>query len=307
MNKQILFTTIALLFILYTNSEAQKVKYKNEQVLVNKEHKFDFVQIENGEPESGLKQYSLKDLEGNIVLTLTDTIFYYTKLPNETVKRKAYEAYNCSAPQLGLNAIIPFNNVMNYPKQRINDLKKVGFFKDFELTEKRFNDFVKKQGPKAIDKEFENIEKINTNRLVNYELSKEKTALLQIRVPGKVTVERNINPVKGYKNSSGYIIKDGATKIGEFILVEKDSYKPSVVVMNNDKVKIAHGEIIKKPIKQMGLEKYLYSLKVLAYKNHHLEKNFKKFSTRAKSMGSQESIQEKLEKMAVFLVNEGLL
>jgi len=31
-----------------------------------------------------------------------------------------------------------------------------------------------------------------------------------------------------------------------------------------------------KPIKQMGLEKFLFSLKVFAYKNQHLEMNFKK-------------------------------
>jgi len=55
-------------------------------------------------------------------------------------------------------------------------------------------------------------------------LSKEKIALLQTREPGNTSVKKNINSIKGYNNLSGYIIKDGETKIGELILVGKDSY-----------------------------------------------------------------------------------
>lgn len=294
---------LLLIFTITTaiNLNAQNVKYKDGKVLVDKEHKFDFNQIAKDDDNTDLKQYALTDLDGNVVLSLTDTAFYFEQLPNEQSSRKAFEAYALTAPSLSLTAVMPYYPIMNYPKQRINDLKKIGFFEDLVLNQDRYNEFLKKQNPESLEKRYEELTASNINRKANYKITEEKIGPLLARKPGKISVTININ------TKNGYNISDGKKIIGEFVITDKDSYKPGVRVMKSDGEQIAQGEIYRDPETEMGLSQYKYSLKLYARGMNNLEENFKWFYVRAKSQGTQESTTDKLINMANYLVNEGFL
>ena len=294
---------ILLLILVMTASVSfgQKVKYKDGQVFVDKVHQFDFMEIDADDNTSDLKQYALKDLSGKEVLTLTDTAFYYEKLPNELVSRKAFEAYALGAPSLGMKKVMPYNPIMNYPKQRIQDLDKIGFFSDFEMTQKRFDEFLEKQYPESLKKKYEELEAANTNRKKNYALSEEKFGGLLERNPGNISVVTNI------KQSNGYVIKDGETVVGEFRITDKDSYKPGVLVLNSKGEQIALGTIFRDAVTERGVPQYKYGLKLYAYGMNELEENYKWFYTNVRTGAPVESVHDKLEVMANFLINEGFM
>lgn len=302
MNKKIIIVTLALIVTSVIILKAQKVKYKDEQVLVDKEHKFDFVKMENDENKSELEHYYLKDLGGNKILTLTDTVFYYSQLPNEKQERKAYEAYICSAPSLGLKAIMPFNKIMNYPKQRILDLKNIGFFSDFEFTEERFTQFIEKQRPEVITNRLEEIEMTNARRIKNYELTEEMFEPLMERKPSKINVFINI------KNAGSFVIQEGTDIIiGEINLKEKGSNNYAYEITNHNDTVIAQVNIFQTPVTEMGVSKYRYNVKPFVFGQENSKENYKWFYNLVEKVGSQKSTSFKLERIANYLISEGLL
>lgn len=295
------FFYLFLALLVFTNVNAQKVKFKDGQVLVDKVHKYDFVKIDAKETKSELDHYILSDLEGNVILSMTDTTFYFDQLPNELSPRGAYHAYAVNAPSAGLAGVMPYNPVMGYPKQRINDLDKVGFFKDSQLDQKKFDDFLEKQNADYLKTMDAEREQTNTSRLENYNLTREKLGDLMEREPGTISVTININ------QKNGYVIRDGNTVVGTYLVISPDSYKPGLLVYNNVGEEIASGTIFKEPETVNGLEQYKYGLKLYAYGKNDLDENFKWFYERVKSTGTQNSISDKLEEMATFLINEGFL
>ena len=290
-----------VVLLVSANVSAQKVKYKDGQVLVNKVHAFDFVKIDAKENKSELDHYILSDLDGNVIMTMTDTTFYFDQLPNELSPRGAYHAYAINAPAAGLTGVMPYNPVMGYPKQRIGDLDKVGFFKDSQLDQTKLDGFLERQNADYLNTMDEEREETNTNRKENYNLTKEKIGALMEREPGSIAVTININ------QKNGYVIRDGNTVVGTYLVISPDSYKPGLLVYNSAGEEIASGTIFKEPETVNGLGQYKYGLKLYAYGKNDLDENFKWFYERVKSTGTQYSISEKLEQMATFLINEGFL
>jgi|GEM_PF-2087572 len=293
---------IAILTFMLLNitvSFGQKVKLKKDKVLVDKEHKFDFVEIE--QESSKLKHYILKDMEGNEVLSLKDTSFYYTQLPNESSKRVAYEAYVCKAPQLGLSKLIPFNKIRKYRKQRIKDLKKTDFFKDFNLTEERFNEFVEKQGPQGVVTNLEQIDLVNTNREKNYNLTKEMFGPLLERDPSRIRVLMNPKKSKSYK------IVEGSEIVAYVNLKNAGSYSHSYNVVNKDNVEIAAINIFQKSETKNLLERKKYNVVPHVFGQNKSQDNFIWFYENVGLGRISKSVNNKIEEIADYLIRQGLL
>jgi hypothetical protein len=290
-----------IFLLILSNLNAQKVKYDNGEIFVDKTHKFNFTESDNKETKSKLSKHDLTDIEGNLILSMIDTTYYFEQLPNEMEPREAYHAYVLSAPQLNLNEIMPYFPVFGYAKQRVMDLKKVGFFENETINKEMFYKFLEYQNPEYLKTLNEELNQTNTNRKTNYKLTEEKIGPLLERTPGEISVIIN------FKQNNGYLINDGNKLVGKFLVADPQSYKPSVLVYNSLNKEIAVGEIFTQPETINGLPKYKYFLKLHVYGQNNIDKNLKWFYENARSIGGQSSITEKLENIAKFLVNEGFL
>ena len=297
MNSFYLLVALLITSTLY----AQKVKLKDGEVLVNKVHKFNFVEIKNEKDKNELSQYVLSDLDRNVILSMTDTTFNFERLPNELEPRGAYHAYILAAPSINLKETMPYHPIMSYADRRIKDLNKVGFFKNSAMDSEIFYKFLEKQNPAYLKTMNEELVQTNSNRRDNYKLTVEKIGALVERRPGVISVTIDIN------RKNGYIIGDGKIFVGKYLVTGADSYKPGILVFNGSGEEIAAGNIYTEPETINGLPKYKYGLKLYAYGKNIMEKNFKWFYENVKSTGTQKSIQQKLEEMAKFLINEGFL
>ena len=294
-----LYLLAALLIV--SNLNAQKVKVKDGEILVDKVHKYDITETKNEKDKTQLNQYVLSDLDGNVVLSMTDTTFTFERLPNELAPRDAYHAYILSAPTLDLEEIMPYNPIMSYAGRRIKDLDKVGFFKSGSMDSEIFYKFLEKQKPESLEALNAEMVQTNADRKDNYNLTVEKIGALMERKPGTISVTININ------KKNGYHIRDGNTIVGEYWVIDGESYKPGILVFNGNKEEIAAGTIYTEAETINGLPKYKYNLKLYAYGKNNLEENFKWFYENVKSSGTKDSISKKLEIMAKFLINEGFL
>ena len=215
--KMILLVIGFLLSLAGTDILAQKVQYKKGEIYVDKELRFEFMEVNENEKTSKIKHYALKDLDGNPVFTMTDTTFYYEQLPNEISKRKAYEAYLCSAPAQVLEGVI------------------------------------------------------------------------------------NI------KEPCSYLIQEGNVLVGKINLRTEGSNNHAYEVTNHSGVIIGEVNIFQTPVTQNGLEQYRYNLKQFILGTDNAEDNYKWFYERVKSTGTVKSTNYKLEQVAVYMVNEGLI
>jgi hypothetical protein len=301
--KKSLLLLLGIAFLLVnTELSAQKVKYKKGQIFLDKELKFEFVEINKEENSSKLKHYVLKDLEGNTILSLRDTAFHYTQLANETSPRTAFEAYEVSVPSKGFKGVMPYIPVMNYAKQRFKDLEKIGFFKSLEFDEDNFNAFLERQGLQVLENNLKEIEDTNANRILNYEKTKEVFGPLLERDPASVSVVININ------EPNGYLIKEGkGLLVGKFRQMAKGTNNHSFEVINKEGVKIGEVNIFQNPTTVMGLQQYKYNLKPFILGKSNSEENYKWFYDNVGRTGVAKSTNFKLEQIAVYLVNQGMI
>ena len=299
--KVITLMTGLLLTFAGTSTLAQKVQYKKGKVYVDKELKFDFVEVDGKENNSKLNSYLLKDLDGKTVFAMTDTAFYYEQLPHEISKRKAYEAYNCSAPAQGLQGVIPYFPVMGYPKQRIQDLQKAGYFKTLSFDETIFQAFLDRQSPGYLAEQIEEIDAINESRMSNYTLTEAAFGPLFEREPQEPGVVINI------EMPGSYLLKEGNILVGKFNLKTKGSNNHVFEVTNRAGDVIGEVNIFQTPVTQSGLQQFRYNLKPFIFGTDNAEENYRWFYERVKSTGSPESTNHRLEQVARYLVNEGLI
>ena len=293
-----LLTIIALLLI--QTAFAQKVKLKDEKVYVDKEHKYNFIESEN-KSNGSLSSYELTTLDGKIILGLKDTIIYFSQLLFELSPRPGYELYHCVAPQQSLSALMPYNPVMGYPKQRIKDLKKVGFFKSGEMSEEAFNDFIERQYPKYVSENIEEIHKISAQREKNYQTTKELFGEFIERHPKTPQVVININKPKSY------ILKEGNTVLGKFNLEVEGSNNNRYGLINHHGTKIGEVNIFKTPATAGSVAIYKYNLKPFILGQSNDEENYIWFNERTSNTSSAKSTNFKLEKIANYLVSRGMM
>lgn len=297
--KALTLLIILLASLTVSNSTAQKVQYKKGQVYVDKELKFEFKEIED--ESSSLTRYELIDNEGNVVFAMSDTTFFYSRLPNETSQRPALRAYRCTAPEEGLEGVMPYFPIMNYPKQRIKDLQDAGFFKSLAFDEKIIQEFLEKQSPDYLTQQFEEIEKTNDTRQENYKLTEAAFGPLLSRAPKDPGVVINI------EKPGSYLIKEGSLLVAKVDLREKGSNNHAYQVVNYKDEIIGEINIFQTPVTQGGLQQYQYNLKPFILGTDNSEGNYKWFYERVKSTGSPGSTTQRLEEVARYMVNEGII
>ena len=298
--KQVLLLSIAFILLSQPDLVAQKVKYKKGKVYVNKEHRYNFNKIED--QNKTLDSYVLKNLNDTIVLSIVDTAFYLYKLPHEIGQRIGYEAYKCTAHKDNLVGVFPYSPVMGYPKQRVKDLSKVGFFSSGEFTEATFNQFIEKQYPDQISIELERLNLLNKERVINYNLSVELLDSLKERKPSTPVVTINIH------KPGGFVIRESNTILAEINLITKGSNNHSYSVVNHNLVELAEINIFQNPQIISGLNQIKYNVKLLALGTDNSESNYKWFSKLLKNVGSQNpSTHSKMTEIAKYLVVNGFL
>ena len=291
-----------MLLLTATTATSQKVKYKDGQVFVDKEHKFDFTATEDDSDKTKLTSYVLTDVQGQVIFSLTDSTLVFEQNPNETKQRSAYHAYLCDAPSINRKALMPFNPVMGYDKQRIKDLEKAGFFAGQEMTDEIFDATLERQNAEYIEVIIGGINETNVNRTKNYELSEKAFGPLLEREPGTI----NVVQVAGNKNK--YVIKDGDTEVGSFIVTDPDSYKPGALVRNHKEEHIGQVTLYREPAAQAGSTRtFRYSLHPFIWGRNALEENFKWFDERVSSTSSPKSTRARLERVAKYMAEEGIL
>ncbi len=100
-----LFTIIFLLLALSVTG--QEIKFKKNQILIDKEPAYNFTKTQGNPvgPQGAMfnlnGHFFLESLDGEKIISFTDTSFYYVQLPNETEKRVAFRAMLFTAHQLG--------------------------------------------------------------------------------------------------------------------------------------------------------------------------------------------------------------
>lgn len=272
-----------LLLSIFTISaiQAQKVQLKKNMVLVDKKEQLEFVRTKKANLLKGeLPHYSLKDLDGKELLVITDTIIFYAQLPNESELRQAYRTYLCTNPETGKSSVISKPNTLSIRKVYLKNLKELGFFSNYTIDHQLYQSFVEMQGLEAIEALNIHVDSTNSNRLKNFELTKNQFGALQERKPGIVSVY-------------GGKIKDGALEIGQFKISKKGSYAHIFEIINSEGHTIATMSLFQK--ENNG------NLKTL------INGTFKKFHYKLDKEGKKPSNDEKFTTVAKYLVQQGFL
>ncbi len=218
--KKVILTLVSLIF--FNAIYAQKVKFKKDKIEVDKKELFEFLKTKDGSiMTDALPNFALRDMKGNDLLIFTDTTIYYSQLPNEEEKRKAYKTLLCTNPSTNKSTMIPRPKAFNFRKYIVRNLEELGFFKTNEFTTDTYESLISKQDLSIITKWNEHIDSTNTNRLKNYDLTKNKFGELESRKPGRISV------VSGK-------IKDGDKEVGEFKVKTKGSYAHIYEIINKE-------------------------------------------------------------------------
>jgi len=301
--KSILLYFNLIYFLLFTSVclQAQKVKYKKGKILVNKEHKYDLLKIKSEDKTEGLDSYVLKDIDGKVLMSLNEKLFYYSQLPYEKSEKVALRAYTCEIPELGLQKSMPYHGVMGYGKQRYKDLKEVGFFKNGTFDESIFNAFIDKQRPESLKKKLDEIEKTNSLRKEYYTRTQEKIGDLEERNPRKAFITINT------KRKGGYLIKQGNTIIAYINPSKKGSHSHPYTIETTESLSIAKVNIFQKPVKKNGFEYLEYNVIPEVWNEKDGKNGVKLYSEKIKAGLPSDSIEKKFQKVANFMLDHGML
>lgn len=229
--------SLALLFFSVSLS-AQKVKLDDDNVLVDKVKKFEFTNPLNAKGKKDKYKGTLKDLEGNVILEIKDTIFSFVPLSHERGQRYLAIGYNVNAPQLNKSGLI-----MKYGSYYVKDLiidalKDLDMFSTCQLSGEIFENMLDKLGRSEAEGVAEKVEDINTRRLKNAELCAKKFGQLKLR-----TIYADVNSVKYEISPFGEIIND-LHDAGTVSVKEKGSYSMIYDIKNANKKSIATFSII---------------------------------------------------------------
>ena len=299
--KTIMLTLGMVLALFHVDIHAQKVQFKKGQIFVDKELKFELVEVESEDKSSKLKNYFLKDLEGNDVFTMTDTSICYTQLPNERSGRPAFDAYRCAAPMAGLEGVKIFLPVMGFGKQRIKDLEKAGFFKTLAMDEATFDAFLGSKSQEYLAQKMEEVEEQNKSRLANYILTEQTYGPLLERDPKEPDVVINTASPGSYK------IQEGNLDIANVNLREEGSNNNAYDIVNHNGVVIGHINIFQKPVTRGGTQQYRYNVKPFILGTGNDEENYKWFYEKAEAGEPIKSTTYRIGQVAKYLVAEGML
>ena len=287
--------------LMHVDVEAQKVQFKKGQVFVDKELKFELVEVKSEDKSRQLHDYYLKDLDGNDVFTMKVMPICYEQLPNETSCRPAFEAYRCAAPAAGLEGDKIYLPVVGFGKQRIKDLEKAGFFKSMTFDQSVFDAFI---GSKSKDYVAEKVDKVKEQdkvRLANYNLTVEAFGPLLERDAKEPDVVINTASPGSFK------IQEGNLDIANVNLREEGSHNDAYDIVNHNGEIIGHINIFHKPVTQGGSSKYQYNVKPFILGEGNDEENYKWFYEKAEAGTPVKSTTYKITQIAKYLVMEGML
>lgn len=291
----------AVIILFAVDVQAQKVQFKKGQVLVDKELKYELVEVEGEGKSSNLKDYFLKDLDGNDVFTMKVTPICYAQLPNETSCRPAFQAYRCTAPAAELEGDKIYLPVMGFGKQRIKELEKAGFFKSSTMDEAAFNAFIGSKAQEYLNEKMEEVKEQDKARQANYKLTEEAFGPLLERDPKVPDVVINTASPGSFK------IQEGNLDVASVNLREEGSNNTAYDIVNYNGDIIGHINIFAKPVTQNGSEKYRYNVKPFILGEGNDDENYKWFYEKAEPGTPVKSTTYKIEQVAKYLVMEGML
>jgi len=233
---------LLLLGILFfcTSLQAQKLSYKKGIISVDKVKKYKVDRTKKGGLKA-LSNYALRTIEGEDLLIITDTVFYLTRLPNETGSRNWLYAHIVSAPSLNKRTIVPMFGSLKFGKNLMQSLDKVNFFNQATLTEEIYERYISLLNTDKILEELKELESMNVLRVKNYQLTKNAFGPLLERKPGIVTVTvRELKISEGWVDLAILKLEEGTTTyklinpegaiIGEYI-IQSQMRKSSVRMM----------------------------------------------------------------------------
>lgn len=219
-----------VLFILPTIGFNQKIKFDDDAILIDKVKKFDFIRTKKG----GLNDLTcavLKDLNGQEIFTIKDTIFYYKRMDNETGDREAFKTHYIHAPLINRIEIVTATYAYNLRKDITKKLSEFGFFATGVLNDDIFNQLKEAYDITNMSKKVLEIDTINIIRFVNAEKTKNLFGTILKRNPGKFSI------------FSDHVSED-KIKIGSFIQDKKGSYATTYKILNSKGNQIAFFTII---------------------------------------------------------------
>jgi hypothetical protein len=292
---------LVVISLIHFDVQAQKVQFKKGQIFVDKELKFELVEVENKDKSSNLNDYFLKDLDGNDVFAMRVTPICYEQLPNETSCRPAFEAYRCTAPAAGFEGDKIFLPVMGFGKQRIKDLEKAGFFKTLEFDQGIFDAFIGSKSRDYISQKVEEVKEQDKVRLANYKLTEATFGPLLERDPKEPDVVINTASPGSFK------IQEGNLDIANVNLREEGSNNHAYDIVNHNGDIIGHINIFQKPVDQNGSQKYRYNVKPLILGEGTDEQNYKWFYEKAEPGTPVKSTTYRIEQVARYMVMQGML
>ena len=278
-------------FIVSQSLYSQKIKFKKDKIHVDKEAKYHFTNINNGNilDINNLPNCELTDIDGNKLLSFVDTSFYYVQLPNETSPRAGFKTLACINHSSGERSPIIMPQGFHFRKLIIQDLEDMGFFKGDMSVDDMYSNLLKKLNLDRMDKDMivmvENmIEENNTKRISNYEITKEKYGDL---------VHRNPIDLKIFKES----IKEDGKLLAKFKKDKSGAYAHIYKVFNHNNVQVASVPIFQKEPN--------YKVDIYALQSEESPTNFVTFQD-AGGM-TPETLDQKFYKIALYLVENGFL
>jgi hypothetical protein len=196
MIKKILLLVTIIMAGFYT-SEAQKVKLSGDEVLVDKVKKFDIVHPLNKKGKDDRNKMFLKDLQGQTVLEVRDSFYYYTKLYYERGNRIITPAFYFHVPSLGKSGFSLPVHVTSLKHTVIDGLEDIGFFAGGEFTNELFEKLMVELRAADLESLVAEGKSVDARRIVNAEASSKKFGEFQLRTIYEKTdqIVINIDPM----------------------------------------------------------------------------------------------------------------
>lgn len=222
-------------------SQAQNVKLSGDQILIDKVKKFDIVHPLNKKGKIDRDKIYVKDLQGNTVLEVRDSFYYYTKLYYEREVRIITPAYYFLVPSLNRSGFALPVEVSSLKHSVFSSLKDIKFFTTCLFTNELFDLMMADLRGSELENLVETGQEADKRRIINADASAKKFGQLKIRTNMKKTnmIVVAENPVLGM------VIEDLHTA-GTLKVKTNTNYSKVWNVLNNNDVIVATFAHIKK-------------------------------------------------------------
>lgn len=203
---------------------AQKVKFKKDLVLIDKQEKFELVRTKKGNLLAGtIAHHDFRSIDGRTLLTISDSTIHYEQLPHERSPREAYVAVVITAPMIGLTALVDRGKSINFARFMVRQLEKTGFYGADALTEAHYAELLDLLDGGRAELRLVEIENLNAQRKSRYAYRAKSVGPIAKREPVGVIVQ-NLKITEGSRigtfkldgktrNFANFAVLDGAGRV----------------------------------------------------------------------------------------------